>query len=75
MSIEVTFPQVQAALRRCLAEHPPIELRLCPDASLLADVFGEMNYWGEPARALGRFTERQREAFERWHLNPSKAGQ
>lgn len=70
MDAQVSLVEVEAALCRCLIEHPPEgrACRLCSDACLLADVFGEMTYWRESARPLKTLTELQREAFERWSL-------
>jgi hypothetical protein len=68
MDAQISFADVQAALQRCLKEHPPIEQRLCRDASLLADVFGEMTFGREQARAFAALSDDQRAAFERWHV-------
>ena len=68
MDAQISFAEVQAALQRCLAEHPPENLALCRDASLLADVFEEMTFGREQARAFAAFTDDQRDAFGRWHV-------
>ncbi len=70
MDAQISFAEVQAALQRCLKEHPPegLDRLLCPDANLLATVFGEMNYGREQARAAAAFTDDPRAAFERWHV-------
>ena len=70
MDAQISFAEIQAALQRCLTEHPPegVERRMCPDARLLGDVFAEMAVGREQARAFADFTDDQRAAFERWHV-------
>jgi hypothetical protein len=67
MEVLISFAEVQAALQRCLAANPPVNVTLCRDASLLADVFGEMLFFREQERSLAPFSEDHRAAFARWH--------
>jgi hypothetical protein len=45
MSTEsIRFEDVQAAVMRCLAVHPPVDFALHRDASRLVDLFARMSY-------------------------------
>jgi len=61
-----SFEDFQRALQRCLAAEPPQASRLSADASALATVYAEMNYFGTAERGLEALPERQRAAFLRW---------
>jgi hypothetical protein len=69
---QITLAAVQAALQRCLEENPPSgeERRLCRDASLLADVYGDMSYNNELMRPLAAISQKHREVLERWITTP-----
>ena len=69
MSEQILLIEVQAALTRCLAVHPPMEpdRTLCPDANRLAEVYGEMICARLEAREIADLNESQRAAFTRWH--------
>lgn len=64
----LSFAQVQRALMRCMAAHPPagLELTLHPEANALADVFGLMSYTRMTDIERGALKPGQLEAFERW---------
>jgi hypothetical protein len=66
----ITFSQVQTALMRCMTKHPPEgdERRLHPEASRLADLFGEMWYAKTPDVMVDSVPPDIRDLFEKWKL-------
>ncbi|WP_341677612.1 DUF3717 domain-containing protein [Niveibacterium sp. SC-1] len=61
-----SLEDIQRALQRCLAAEPPQASRLSADASALATVYAEMNYFRTAERRLEGLPEKQRDAFLRW---------
>jgi len=64
----VSFSDIQRALERCMLAAPPsgIERKLSHDASILADILGEMIYRRLDAIPLKMLSERHRETYRRW---------
>lgn len=63
----VSYGAVQQALMACMRRDNANGLRhdLSKDASLIAEVFGRMNYYGETALDVGQLSEPQAEALKR----------
>lgn len=72
---ELSFIDLQAALDRCMKEHPPTgeERRLHPDANRMADLFAVMAL--ERIASVPRDTVKASvlEAYERWRLGAPAA--
>ena len=65
---ELSFPDLQAALDRCMKEHPPTgeERRLHADANRMADLFAVMALGRIPSVALDTVEPGVLEAYQRW---------
>lgn len=61
-----TISQIQAALNRCMQMEPPQNHTLSPDASQIATVLAEMNYFKEGERSLDSLKETQKQSVLRW---------
>lgn len=66
--LAISLADVQSALQKCLAAHPPegLERVLCRDASLIADVFGDMLYFKETNRPMASIRSDRMSAIEHW---------
>jgi hypothetical protein len=64
----LAFPQLQAALTKCLTVHPPsgVERKLHPDANRLATLFGLMIYSRAETITIGDVDPQILEAYLRW---------
>lgn len=68
----INYWDIQHALERCMASNPTdgIEHRLSKDASLLADILGEMIYRKVESLPVNGIAEKRIEAFMRWKVCP-----
>lgn len=64
----LTFVELDAALARCMAAHPPsgVELALHPDASRMADLWAQMFLSREDVCEWVSVDTRVAKAFESW---------
>lgn len=67
------YADVQRALERCMAANPTdgAEHRLSKDASLIADILGEMIYLKVERLPSVGITEKRMQAFLRWQVAAS----
>jgi hypothetical protein len=63
---QFTKLDIQEALERCLEKEPTINFCLSPDASQLAAILGEMNFFHQNDREINLLSNKQKSAFERW---------
>lgn len=68
MADVLTFVDLNAALTRCMAEHPPtgVELALHPDASRMANLWAEMLLTGQTSREWVSVDARVSSVFLNW---------
>jgi hypothetical protein len=65
---DLSYQDVQRALERCMAANPAegVECRLSKDASLLADILGDMIYRKVESLPASAIAEKRIEVFDRW---------
>jgi hypothetical protein len=69
---ELNRSEVLEALQKCLIQEPTINYCLSRDASSIAAVLAEMNFYHQDSRALTSLSDKQKTAVERW-LNTNAA--
>ncbi len=67
---QLTFVELDQALSRCMAAHPPegTDLKMHPDANRMADLWAAMTIERSTSVPLADVDPRVLEAFQRWIL-------
>jgi hypothetical protein len=63
---QVNKATIVSALQRCLEAEPTVNYCLSPDASSLASVLAEMNYFGRETYDTETLSVKKKAAFQRW---------
>lgn len=68
VGVMLSFSTIQHAIERCITADPPhgLERRLSKDASMLAEILGEMIYRKVETISIETFTAAHQEAYRRW---------
>ncbi|BBP00331.1 hypothetical protein SFSGTM_10390 [Sulfuriferula nivalis] len=64
--LQVSSAHIVAALQKCLNFEPTINYCLSPDASSLAAILAEMNYFKQEIRTIESLSSGQQEVVMRW---------